>query len=332
MPTKKLDHIVICDSADAELAETLGDWLDTNLKTVSIVPYDSTEHLQFPVQTAQALKKAVSVILCLTDNFLPLRFPLPQFQSCIASDPDCSKGKVLAVAMRPLTDTEVIPALSIIDAHSGELRERRRRFIARTTATVKPAKKRAVKKSPPDAPGTTINQNIAKARDVLAAGRDINYSPKQINRTEFTPDERHISSAQAVRIKGLVDELVDMDASAGKDKGKSYQKWWTMFNKTFKITTYRELPAEKFDAAVQFLQQAKARNLPKIRRKDNELWRKQHYKTIFGIGGKALGWSDEQIHAFASLKLKKTVTSMADVGEQDLARIARMIRAESKKR
>ena len=79
MPAKKLDHIVICDTADLELAETLGDWLDTNLKTVSIRHYDSTEHLQFPVQTAQAFKTAKSVVICLTDNFTPLKFPLRSF-------------------------------------------------------------------------------------------------------------------------------------------------------------------------------------------------------------------------------------------------------------
>jgi hypothetical protein len=105
-----------------------------------------------------------------------------------------------------------------------------------------------------------------------------------------------------------------------------------MFNNTFEISTYRELPGERYEDAVQFLREAKARNFPKIRRKDNELWRKQHYKTIYGIGKKALGWTDDEILAFASLKLKKTVKSMADVGEQDLARIARMVRAESKKR
>lgn len=330
MPIKKLDHIVICDTADIELAEMLGDWLDTNLKTVTVVAYDSTEHLQFPVQVAQALKKAKSVVLCLTDRFLPLQFPLPQFQSCIADDPDCSKGKVLAVAMRPLREAEVIPTISVIDAYSGELSQNRRRFIEHAVAAT-PAKKRVARKSPPPASGTTINQKIGKARDVLAAGRDINYSPKQINRTEFTPDERHITSEQAVKIKDLIDELVDMDASAGKEKGRSYGMWWKLFNNQFKINTYRELPREAFEAGVLFLRTAKARNLPKIRRKDNELWRRKHYSSIFGTA-KGMGWSDEDIRQFASTKLKKRVASLTDIGEQDLSRLLRWIRAESKKR
>lgn len=275
MPAKKLDHIVICDTAD------------TNLKTVTVVSYDSTEHLQFPVQIAQAFKKAKSVVLCLTDNFLPLRFPLPQFQSCIADDPDCSKGKVLAVAMRPLTETEVIPMISIIDSYSGELSQNRRRFIERAIAATAPAKKRTARKSP--ASGPTINQNIGKARDVLAAGRDINYAAKHVTKNEFTPDDRHITSEQAVKIKDFIDELVDMDASAGKDKGRSYGMWWKTFNNKFKITTYRELRREYFDDAMLFLRQAKAQYLPKIRRKDNELWRRKHYGTIFGIAKKGMG-------------------------------------------
>lgn len=331
MATKKLDHIVICDTADIELAEMLGDWLDTNLKTVNVVSYDSTEHLQFPVQTAQALKRAKSVVLCLTDNFMPLRFPLPQFQSCIADDPDCTKGKVLAVAMQPLTETEVTPMISIIDSYSGELSQNRRRFIERATAATAPAKKRAARKSPPQA-GTTITQTVGKARDVLAAGRDIHVSAKHITRTEFTPDERHITSEQAVKIKSLVDDLAEMDAAAGKDKGRSYQKWWKMFNNSFKITTYRELPREQFSVAVSFLQQAKARSLPKIRRKDNGLWRRKHYQTIFGIARNVLRWTDEQIHDFASRKLGKTVVSLADLGERDLERLVKLIRTESKKR
>jgi hypothetical protein len=72
--------------------------------------------------------------------------------------------------------------------------------------------------------------------------------------------------------------------------------------------------------------------LPKIRRKDNELWRQKHYKTIFGIAKNVLGWSEDQIHQFASTKLGKRVVSLSDLGEQDLARLARWIRAESKKK
>jgi hypothetical protein len=43
-------------------------------------------------------------------------------------------------------------------------------------------------------------------------------------------------------------------------------------------------------------------------------------------------WNEDDVHQFASEKLKKRITSLTDIGEQDLARLARWIRAESKKK
>ena len=63
----------------------------------------------------------------------------------------------------------------------------------------------------------------------------------------------------------------EMDVAAGKETGRSYQAWWTLLKNTYKVATYREIPCERFEDVVAMLQQAKARNLPKIRRKDNEL-------------------------------------------------------------
>jgi hypothetical protein len=330
MPTK-LDYIILCDIADTEPAGFIQEWLDGFLKRAELRPFDASEHLQFGVQVTQAAKKADAVILCLTDNFTPIQFSQPEFQSAIAHDPDCTKGLVVAVAVTPLRPTEIQPVISIIDAWSGDEKERRRRFLERIAATPKPSKKRATKKAPSSA-GTSITQNVGKARNVIAANGPVNFATKHVTRTEFTPDERHITPEQASRIKRLVDDLVEMDDAAGKAIGRSYQQWWKMLNNTFEVTTYKEIPRERFEEALSFLQQAKARNLPKIRRKDNELWRKKHYQVIFGIGKRELGWSDDEIHSFATLKLGKPVASLSDIGERDLAKLARQIRAEARKR
>jgi len=287
--------------------------------------------MQFSVQVSQALKKAQAVILCLSDNFTPFQFPVPQFQAPLEHDPECNKGLIFAVALAPLQETEIKPVISIIDAFSGDERERRRRFIERITSTVAPAKKRSPKRTSASA-GTTITQNINKARDVLTAGGNIIQTQKHITRPNFTPNESHITPEQASRIKKLVDELVEMDDASGKDLGRSYQRWWGLLKNTFLVTTYKEISRERFEEAVSLLQQAKARNLPAIRRKDNELWRRKNYAAIFAIAKKNLGWSEEDIHAFASLKLGETVSSLKDVGERDLTKIVRLIRAEARKR
>ena len=123
-----------------------------------------------------------------------------------------------------------------------------------------------------------------------------------------------------------------MDVSAGKNEQRSFQTWWSYLKKTFKVSTYKEIARDHFNDAVSLLQQAKARNLPKIRRKDNELWRNNHYKSIFATAKKALGWTEEQIYAFASLKIGKPVDSLSKLGERDLAKLTRLIRAEARKR
>lgn len=331
MPTQKLDYIILCDIDDTEPAGFIQEWLDGFLKRAELRPFDTSEHLLFGVNVTHAAKKAEAVILCLTDNFTPVQFSQPEFQAAIPHDPDCSNGLVFAVAVTPLRPTEIQPVISIIDAFSGDEKDRRRRFLERIAAMSKPAKKRATKKAPASA-GTNISQNIGKARDVIAAAGDVNISPKTIVRPAFTPGEQHITSEQASRIKRLVDDLAEMDDAAGKAIGPSYGQWWKMLNNTFRVTTYKEIPRERFEEVIAFLQQAKARNLPKIRRKDNELWRKKHYQVIFGIGKKELGWNEDQIHTFASVKLGKAVASLSDLGERDLDKLARQIRSEARKR
>jgi len=331
MPAKKLDYIISCDQWDMEKAEaSVYDWIDANGKSVELRPYDSAEHDQFAVEMARAAKQADRVVLFLTNRYVPLSFTIPVFQAAISSDPQCSGKKVFAVAFEELARTEVVSVMNVMDAFSGTDRERRRRFVEQVIQSKPKPKKRAKADQPPT--GVSISQKVGKAQNVIAAAGNVNIATKHVTRTEFTPDDRHLSPEQALKIQDLVKELAEMDVAAGKGEAKSFQTWWSYLKNTFKVTTYKEIPRERFDEAVSLLQQAKGMNLPKIRRKDNELWRKQHYRSIFGTAKKGMGWSDEQIHDFASLKLGKAVTSLSEVGERDLAKLARLIRAEARKR
>jgi len=311
MPAKKLDYIISCDQWDMEKAvASVYDWIDANGKNVELRPYDSAEHDQFAVEMAQAAKQADCVVLFLTNRYVPLGFTIPVFQAAISSDPQCSGKKVFAVAFEELARTEVVSVMNVMDAFSGTDRERRRRFVEQVIQSKAKPKKRLKADEPPS--GVSISQKVGKAQNVIAAAGNVNIATKHVTRTEFTPDERHLSPEQALKIQDLVKELAEMDVAAGKGEAKSFQTWWSYLKNTFKVTTYKEIPKERFDEAVSLLQQAKGMNLPKIRRKDNELWRKQHYRSIFGTAKKGMGWSDEQIHDFASLKLGKDVTSLSE--------------------
>lgn len=330
MPAK-LDYIISCDQWDMEKAEaSVYDWIDANGKNVELRPYDSAEHDQFAVEMARASKQSDRVVLFLTNRYVPLSFTIPVFQAAISSDPQCSGKKVFAVAFEELERTEVLGVTNVVDVFSGNERERRRQFVERVIQS-NPNPKKRLKADGPQ-PGVFINQKVGKAQNVIAATGNVNIATKHVTRPEFTPDERHLSPEQAVRIQTLVKGLAEMDVAAGKSEAKSFQSWWSYLKNTFKVTTYKEIPRERFDEAVSLLQQAKARNLPAIRRKDNELWRRKLYASIFAIAKKELGWSDEDIHTFSSLKLGKAVSSLKDVGERDLTKIARLIRAEARKK
>lgn len=332
MPKKKQDFVVVCDQWDKEKGEIVEDWIDANAKSASILAYDSSEHDQFAVAVAQALREGDRAILFLTNRFVPLRFSVPVFQSAVTADSLCAGNKIIAFAFEDLERQEVVAAIKIVDGFSGDDRARRRRFVESVLVSAAAKTRRKSTEAERKTGGVSITQKVGKARDVIAAAGDVNISSKKVIRPEFTPDERHITPEQATRIKRLVDDLAEMDDAAGKDMGRSYQQWWSLLKNTFKVTTYKEIAREQFEEALTLLQQAKARNLPKIRRKDNELWRKKHYQVIFGRGKKELGWSEDQIHSFATIKLGKPVLSLSDLGERDLAKLARQIRAEARKR
>ena len=318
------DYIILCDSADEERAGFIEDWLDANLKTAHVTPYDSSDHMQFAVQVSQAAKKAQTVILCLSDNFTPLQFPAPQFQVPLQHDPECNKGLVFAVALAPLRETEIKPVISIIDAFSGDERERRRRFIERITATVAPAKKRSPKR-PIASAGTTITQNIGKARDVLAAGGNIIQTPKHITRTEFTPDDRHISEATAAKVKIAVEDLANR--TLGENGKPNFGMWYNRLNKRFNVGTYRAVLAAETDELLSWISQQKAMSRGKLRRSNPVKYRTDLYSVIWA-NAKSKNMSKEDVYEFARVKLglKQPIATLTKLGPNQLKHLSEFIR------
>lgn len=87
---------------------------------------------------------------------------------------------------------------------------------------------------------------------------------------------------------------------------------------------YRCLPAEKFDEAISWLLQSRARLQPKLRRRDNTQWRNNRYKGIFARA-KELGITKEEIIMIANKKFNKNIKSIKELGEQNLDKLYRYI-------
>lgn len=173
----------------------------------------------------------------------------------------------------------------------------------------------------------------AQARDSIVAQTghgDISINQKKIVRPQFNREPGDISEEQAFEIKRRIEDLAQIDEQAGR--GSTYGKWQNYFKNTFHLTSYKKLPADKFDEAIQFLNQQRGRSLPKLRRTNNEEWRNRIYRAIWPLA-RELGMTHEQVYefAFAELELKKPIASLTELGEQNLEHLRDKLRSLKRK-
>lgn len=120
------------------------------------------------------------------------------------------------------------------------------------------AKLRTLLTMPPlhtDQPRPAVVQT-AHAQDSIVAQTghgDISINQKKIVRPQFVREPGDITEEQAFEIKRRIEDLAQIDEQAGR--GSTYGKWQNYFKNTFHLTSYKKLPAEKYDEAIQFLNQ-----------------------------------------------------------------------------
>lgn len=164
----------------------------------------------------------------------------------------------------------------------------------------------------------------------IQAGRDVHVNKRETIRNEVKPGPEHISEEQAFTLTELVKEAVERDGKSGKEPAKLFASWWNKLKKHFKVASYRMIPREQGDEAVKWMKQQVAILKPKLRRADNDAWRKTHYAVIHA-GLKTLGKDKEWFYGLVFEKIGKRITSTTDLGEQDLDKISGIIRRMSNK-
>ncbi|MFI0477437.1 hypothetical protein [Paracoccus jiaweipingae] len=105
----------------------------------------------------------------------------------------------------------------------------------------------------------------------VVAGRDVVQLHQPIIRheTKVTPGDGVVSAEQKARIQQLVKDWM-LSHNAVKKRPLTFQAAYSKMNATFRVNSYHELPAEKFNAVVKWLQQQKAmiQSMPSAPRKD----------------------------------------------------------------
>lgn len=156
---------------------------------------------------------------------------------------------------------------------------------------------------------------------------------KVVKKNEIKPNiENHISEAQAKEIKECIDKIVEINEQAGKgNKSKIYPETWQSFYNRFKITSYKLLPKETFEDAITWLKQQIAfEHRPKLRKSNNDQWKKDIYGAIYAKSQKSLGLDKQGLYDFAleKLKLKTPINSLKDLSDTRLNKLYKLIFSE----
>ena len=153
---------------------------------------------------------------------------------------------------------------------------------------------------------------------------EINVNVTKQSRTNFIPTEQHITPDTALKIKDIITNLVEKDVASGEDRAKSYRRWWSYLNRTYNVTTYKEIPRDMGESAVKWLQQNSARTRTKIRRRDNSKWRAEHYTGIWARSSE-IGLSKADVYKIVYDRLGKNVASLKSLSDRNLKQLYQII-------
>lgn len=173
------------------------------------------------------------------------------------------------------------------------------------------------------------NNSVINGNDNVVIHGDININKKETKSVKTDCPPNSINEEQVKKINDLRNEVANIEIKTGMDRPKAYGKWMALFKKKFKLASYRCLPSDRFEDAVSWFLQEKAKLQPKLRRRDNPQWRSNKYKGIYSRG-KELGMSKEDIIALANEKFNKNIASLKDLGEQNLEKLYRSMFAKKR--
>lgn len=184
---------------------------------------------------------------------------------------------------------------------------------------------------PPAEPA--IRQDVrvkGRGHRVQVAARDIINTEKHVQKNAITPDERHLSGEQKERLQPLINELAAR--LAGEDGKPNYKKVHAMLQRQFDVTSYLLIERADFEKAAAFLKEQRAINRPRLRSRNPVAYQNDFFRGIWSRAGE-LGWEKSQVYEFArgTLSLKKSISSLKELGPIQLKTLSEAMRREVRK-
>lgn len=165
----------------------------------------------------------------------------------------------------------------------------------------------------------------------------ININPKINKITKVQPNSQdHISQEQARNISEIVKDIIIILEGSGKinnkeERSKAFAEWNGKFNRKFKITTRTMLPKEDYKEALSWIRKQHGMQISKLRRTDNPAWRNKRYTGIYSkLGELNLPQETAKEIANSIFKLKNPITSLKELGEQNLEKLYKKVMSMKK--
>lgn len=323
------DFFISYTKADRGYGITIRGWLEDAGHSVVMQDPDFGAGSNFVLEMDRAAKEAARTIAVLSEDYLKASFTQPEWAAAFAGDPTGAEKRLVLIRVKPCEVKGLLRQVVYIDIVGLDIETARERILEQLdgksgggkapTGAKKPTSKRRVPKP------SAIQQTATAGRDVLQAAGDINLNKKEVIRPVIPREPHHITEAQAADIRQRLAELGERDEKAGR--GPTYGAWMNRFKDKFEVASYARLDARQFDDAISWIKQQKAMNRSRLRRPSNKAWREEHYTIIYGCVG-TLKWDKPQLYQFAfeKLELKKPIKSLKELGEQNLEKLAGIVR------
>lgn len=180
-----------------------------------------------------------------------------------------------------------------------------------------------------EAPRTNIHiGTITGGQNIIGQTGDIHLqvSARPKIKVVIQPGPEHITDAQKVRLRELVNEVVELE-TAIKRTPKRHATVWSALTGKLKVTSYHLIPAGAFEKAEAYLQTwcARLRSAKSAPKKDPD-WRNSRYRYIHAVL-KEIGQQDELPRLLAD---RYSGRSLKDLSELELEAVYRAV-AERKK-
>ena len=285
--------------------------------------------------------KSQRFLAVLSPNYVNSEYCRAEFGAALMRDPLNKTARIVIVRITPSDVPELWAPISRIElvetgSHIREL------FLkgVRALPPVKPLRKTKPKPAAPASPlpFAPSNASVTASGDrSIAAGRDVNfYAQSRRPRGRAKPPADVISEEQGVKLKKLIDEVIELDsASFGRSLSEAQlqKKWWGALAKEVPNTTYTNYSQRRFNKAMNWLRKHRGRLISGVAEDEPELSRAAHIRAIHAyITRNKINKLSYYAELSERLGISPAFQSSKNLSDYDLGRVYQATRRDSKKR